>query len=98
MRDRPRHAMPCRFGGCDPTGELGLGRAPLPGDPQSCSIALCQVNPPVEVESASWAPGGTLDWWVKERQQWLGAYAVQMAVNGGSKLLIFVVLHRSERI
>ena len=31
-----------------------------------------EVNPPIEVESASWSAGGTLDWWVKERQQWLG--------------------------
>jgi hypothetical protein len=31
-----------------------------------------EVNPPIEVESAMWSPGGTLDWWVKERQQWLG--------------------------
>jgi hypothetical protein len=30
------------------------------------------VNPPVEVESATWSAGRTLDWWVKERQQWLG--------------------------
>jgi hypothetical protein len=31
-----------------------------------------EVDPPVEVESATWSAGGTLDWWVKERQQWLG--------------------------
>jgi hypothetical protein len=31
-----------------------------------------EVNPPIEVESATWSAGGTLDWWVKERQQWLG--------------------------
>jgi hypothetical protein len=31
-----------------------------------------KVDPPIEVESATWSPGGTLDWWVKERQQWLG--------------------------
>jgi hypothetical protein len=28
-----------------------------------------EVNPPVEVKAATWLPGGTLDWWVKERQQ-----------------------------
>jgi len=28
------------------------------------------VDPPVEV--ATWSAGGTLEWWVKERQQWLG--------------------------
>jgi hypothetical protein len=31
-----------------------------------------EVNPPIEIESATWSPGGTLDWWVKERQQWFG--------------------------
>jgi hypothetical protein len=31
-----------------------------------------EVDPPIPVESATWTPGGTLDWWVKERQQWLG--------------------------
>jgi hypothetical protein len=31
-----------------------------------------EVNPPVEVEAATWSGGGTLDWWVKERQQWFG--------------------------
>jgi len=31
-----------------------------------------EVNPPVEVESATWTHGGTLDWWVKERREWFG--------------------------
>jgi hypothetical protein len=31
-----------------------------------------EVNPPIEVESASWSAGGTLDWWVKERRVWWG--------------------------
>jgi hypothetical protein len=31
-----------------------------------------EVDPPIEVESATWSAVGTLDWWVKERQQWLG--------------------------
>jgi hypothetical protein len=31
-----------------------------------------EVDPPIEVESATWSPGGTLDWWVKERQEWWG--------------------------
>jgi hypothetical protein len=30
------------------------------------------VDPPIRVETASWSPGGQLDWWVKERQQWWG--------------------------
>jgi hypothetical protein len=31
-----------------------------------------EVNPPIAVESATWTAAGQLDWWVKERQQWLG--------------------------
>jgi hypothetical protein len=31
-----------------------------------------EVKPPIEVESATWSTGGTLDWWVKERQEWFG--------------------------
>jgi hypothetical protein len=31
-----------------------------------------EVNPPIEVESATWSSGGTLDWWVKERREWWG--------------------------
>lgn len=30
------------------------------------------VDPPVHVQIATWAKAGQLDWWVKERQQWLG--------------------------
>jgi hypothetical protein len=31
-----------------------------------------EIDPPIEVESATWPAGGQLDWWVKDRQQWLG--------------------------
>jgi hypothetical protein len=30
------------------------------------------VDPPIQVESATWSPGGQLDSWVKDRQQWWG--------------------------
>jgi hypothetical protein len=30
------------------------------------------VDPPIPVETATWSKAGQLDWWVKERQQWLG--------------------------
>jgi hypothetical protein len=30
------------------------------------------VDPPIRVETATWSKAGQLDWWVKERQQWLG--------------------------
>ena len=29
-------------------------------------------TPPIEVESATWSAAGELDFWVKERQEWLG--------------------------
>jgi hypothetical protein len=45
-----------------------------------------EVNPPTEVESATWSAGGTLDWWVERapavagrvrgpngRQKWIKA-------------------------
>jgi hypothetical protein len=31
-----------------------------------------EVDPPIEVELATWSPGGTLDWWVRERREWFG--------------------------
>jgi hypothetical protein len=46
-----------------------------------------EVDPPVEVETATWSPGGTLDWWVKERQQWLGRSVGGTDGSGGSKPL-----------
>jgi len=30
------------------------------------------VDPPVQVEMATWSPGGQLDWWICERREWLG--------------------------
>ena len=42
-------------------------------DPSHYSEAdRCAVDPPVQVEMATWSKAGQLDWWVKERQQWLG--------------------------
>jgi hypothetical protein len=31
-----------------------------------------EVDPPIQVDTATWSKAGRLDWWVKERQQWLG--------------------------
>lgn len=31
-----------------------------------------EVDPPIQVEMATWTPGGQLDWWVKERLEWFG--------------------------
>jgi hypothetical protein len=29
-----------------------------------------EVNPAIEVEAATWAAAGQLDWWVRERREW----------------------------
>jgi hypothetical protein len=31
-----------------------------------------EVDPPVEVQVATWSAAGTLDWWVSERREWMG--------------------------
>jgi hypothetical protein len=31
-----------------------------------------EVDPPIEVQVATWSAAGQLDWWIKERQQWIG--------------------------
>jgi hypothetical protein len=49
-----------------------------------------EVDPPIEVETATLSKAGQLDWWVRERREWWGRVAVQTAVNGGSELWIFV--------
>jgi hypothetical protein len=54
------------------------------------------VDPPIEVESATWSAAGDLDYWVKERQEWLGRVRVQTDVRSGSKQLIFVRPKRAE--
>ena len=55
------------------------------------------VDPPIEVEAATWSAAGTLTGGSKNASSGWGEYAVQMVVNGGSKPLIFI-LHRCERI
>jgi hypothetical protein len=30
------------------------------------------VDPPIEVQAATWSLGGQLDWWVKDRLEWFG--------------------------
>jgi hypothetical protein len=29
-----------------------------------------EVDPPIEVQTATWSNAGRLDWWVKDRQEW----------------------------
>jgi hypothetical protein len=45
-----------------------------------------EVDPPIEVESDPWSPGGQLDWWFKDRQQCSAGYEARTAGNGGSAL------------
>ena len=52
-----------------------------------------EVDPPVEVEAATWAAGGTLDWWVKEhrpRTEWYGRVRGPDGRQQWIKPLIFV--------
>jgi hypothetical protein len=37
---------------------------------------------PIQVEAAMWSRGGTLDWWAKDRMEWLGRVRGQ---NGRQK-------------
>jgi hypothetical protein len=30
------------------------------------------IDPPIQVDTATWSTAGQLDWWVRERQEWLG--------------------------
>jgi hypothetical protein len=45
------------------------------------------VDPPIPVDAATWSKAGQLDWWVKERQQWLsrvrGADGKQRWIKAG---------------
>jgi hypothetical protein len=51
------------------------------------------VDPPVEVEAAIWSLGGTLDWWVKERQEWWGRVR---GSNGRQRWIRAADLRRKE--
>jgi hypothetical protein len=41
-----------------------------------------EVDPPIQVETATWSESGQLDWWVKGRRDGGVAWTVQTAVNG----------------
>ena len=30
------------------------------------------IDPPIQVDIATWLGAGKLDWWVKDRQEWFG--------------------------
>jgi hypothetical protein len=52
-----------------------------------------EVDPPIEVQAATWSPGGQLDWWVKERREWLGRVR---GADGRQRWIKAVDLRRAE--
>jgi hypothetical protein len=52
-----------------------------------------ELDPPIEVEAATWSPGGQLDWWVKERQEWWGRVRGQ---DGHQRWIRAVDLRRAK--
>ena len=42
-----------------------------------------EVRPPIEVETATWSAGGTLDYWVRERGDGGDGYAGRMDASCG---------------
>jgi hypothetical protein len=36
-----------------------------------------EVDPPIEVQTATWSSAGQLDWWVKDRQECSDGYGVR---------------------
>ena len=53
-------------------------------EPSRYGEANCrEVDPPIEVESATWSTGGQLNWWVKDRTMWLGGSALRTAGRQG---------------
>jgi hypothetical protein len=57
-----------------------------------------EVDPPIQVQTATWSKAGQLDWWMRERREWWVAYVVQTADNRGSKRLIFVPRRANDHI
>jgi hypothetical protein len=49
-----------------------------------------EVDPAIEVETATWSAGGTLDWWVKKRREWFGRVRGKDGRQRWIELLIFV--------
>jgi hypothetical protein len=52
-----------------------------------------EVNPPIEVDSATWSAGGTLDWWVRERREWWGRVR---GANGRQRWIKAADLHPAQ--
>jgi hypothetical protein len=52
-----------------------------------------EVDPPIEVQAATWSAGGQLDWWVKERQEWWGRVR---GLDGRQRWIRALDLRRAE--
>ena len=52
-----------------------------------------EVQPPIEVEAATWTAAGTLDFWVKEEREWWGRVRGQV---GHQNWIRASVLRRSS--
>jgi hypothetical protein len=55
-----------------------------------------EVDPPIQVQSATWFAGGTLDRWVKERRKWIGRVRGPDGRQRWIKLQIFVERKRPD--
>jgi hypothetical protein len=44
-----------------------------------------EADPPIQVQTATWAEAGQLDWWVKDRQEWFGRVRGANGRHDGSK-------------
>jgi hypothetical protein len=52
-----------------------------------------EVDPPIQVDTATWSEAGQLDWWVKERQEWWGRIR---GANGRQRWVRAVDLRRAR--
>ena len=52
-----------------------------------------EVDPPIQVEMATWSRAGQLDWWVKGSREWRVGYAVQTVSNGGQAIFARKRIH-----
>ena len=88
------------------------GRGSLPSGSHSCSSQVClsdadleqiagadrrEVEPPIQVDTATWSKDGQLDWWGQSAESGSVGYGAKTVVNGGSELLIFDRPGRRDR-
>lgn len=52
-----------------------------------------EVDPPIEVDVASWSAAGALDWWVQEPREWFGRVR---GPDGRQKWIKAVDLRRAQ--